>query len=65
MGTNMLGAFILFGGFGFYMDRKYETGYAFTLGGVLMALAVCGYEVWKLVRRMDEEDRRSKRSRKT
>ena len=60
MGTNMLGAFILFGGFGFYMDSKYETGYAFTLGGLLLAITVCGYEVWKLVRRMDEDERRSK-----
>jgi hypothetical protein len=53
----MLAAFFLFGIVGFYLDAKRGGGFAWTLTGLLLALVICGYEVWKLVRHLDREDR--------
>jgi len=62
LGTNMASAFVLFGLMGFYIDRRRGGGVAATLGGVLLAAAYSGYEVWKLVQRMDKEEKESRKT---
>ncbi len=61
LGTNMAAAFAVFGGLGYWMDRGRGRGPFWTVCGLLFAMAFCMYEVWKLVRRLDEEERAKKR----
>jgi hypothetical protein len=53
----MVSAFLLFGIVGYYLDFKRGSGFVWTACGLLLASAICGYEVWKLVRRLDAEER--------
>lgn len=45
----------VFAGGGFWLDRRRGGGVAFTLAGIGLGLFYGGYEVWKLIRWMNEE----------
>ncbi len=56
LGYQFIAAILLFVGAGYYADSKRGGGYLFTLIGVALAFIYGGYEVWKLVRILEEED---------
>ena len=43
---------------GHYLDRKRGGGYALTLVGMFLGLVYGGYETWKTVRGMQEQENR-------
>ena len=45
----LIGAIILFGGIGFWLDRRFGTGPWFLLGGLLLGLVVGFYQLAKVV----------------
>lgn len=47
---SLAGAYILFGVFGDWLDRKYQTGSRYTLCGLALAFVYTLYEIWKLAR---------------
>lgn len=57
LGLNLTVGMVVFSGIGYFIDQKQGGGSVFTLGGMFLGLFYCGYEVWKLVRRMDEEQK--------
>lgn len=57
LGTQMAAGMAVFAGLGYWVDQKRGGGSAFTLAGIFAGLAYGAYEVWKLVRRLNEEDR--------
>ena len=69
LGTNLMTGMLFFSGIGYYLDHRHgDDGQAWTITGMFLGLAWCGYEVWKLVRktgndatvtRADDKDARS------
>lgn len=57
LGTQLAVGMVVFTLLGAWVDRKRGGGYGFTLGGVFLGLFYCGYEVWKLVRELERNDR--------
>ena len=63
LGTNMAAGMAIFTFLGYKLDQKLGSGRTWTLCGMFLGLAYCGYEVWKLVRMIqsreetDETDR--------
>mgnify|MGYP003587391124 CR=1 FL=1 len=55
LGMQLAAGMALFAGLGYWLDRRRGGGVAFTLGGVLLALLYGGYEVWKVVRLLQQE----------
>ncbi len=56
LGYQMLSAMAVFVGGGYYLDSRRGGGHLYTLIGVALAFVYSGYEVWKLLRLMNEED---------
>ena len=52
----MAAGMAVFSGLGYYIDQKRGVGMEFTLSGMFLGLFYCGYEVWKLTRRDNQED---------
>lgn len=61
LGTQMAVGMAFFAGIGYYADRRRGGGTAFTLAGVFLGLLYGGYEVWKVVRMLNEEERTAPR----
>ncbi len=61
LGSQLAVGMAVFAGLGWWVDRRRGGGVAFTLAGVFLGLFYSGYEVWKVVRALqqesDEEDR--------
>ena len=57
LGYQLLAAMILFAGGGYWLDQRRGDGVAFTLGGVALAFLDGGYEVWKLVKMLEREQK--------
>ena len=57
LGLNMAAGMIVFTAIGYWVDQKLPgNGSAATLTGMFMGLIYCGYEVWKLIRNMNNQD---------
>jgi hypothetical protein len=56
LGTQLAVGMVVFTLLGSYIDRKRGGGYAFTLSGIFVGLFYCGYEVWKLVHQLKEDE---------
>ena len=57
LGTQMLAGMLTFSMLGYWIDRKRGGGSGFTLAGLFMGLIYCGYEVWKIVRQLNRENK--------
>lgn len=56
LGTQLAVGMAAFAGLGYYIDRRRGGGYGFTLAGIFLGLFYIGYEIWKLVRQVQEGD---------
>ncbi len=56
-GINLTAGFIFFTFFGHWVDSKIGKGQAWTLAGMFMGLFYCGYETWKLVKKLNKSDK--------
>ncbi|WDE97879.1 AtpZ/AtpI family protein [Lentisphaera profundi] len=54
LGTELAVAIFLFGGAGYWADKKYGTSPCFLLIGIALSFIYGGYAVWKLVRMMSK-----------
>jgi F0F1-type ATP synthase assembly protein I len=54
LGTELAVAIVLFGGTGYWADKKYGTSPCFLLVGIALSFIYGGYAVWKLVRMMSK-----------
>ena len=61
LGTNLLAGFVMFTWLGWWVDHRRGGGSAFTLAGIFLSFVWGGYEVWKVVRTLDEEAAQSGR----
>lgn len=61
LGSQMLAGMLACSMLGYWIDRKRGGGSAFTLAGLFLGLFYCGYEVWKLVRQLNEESGTTKK----
>jgi len=57
-GTTFAAGMAVFTALGWWIDRKRGGGQAFTLAGIFAGLFYGGYELWKLVRAIQDEDAR-------
>lgn len=60
LGTTMAVGMAVFAFAGHYVDSRRGGGVFWTLCGMFAGLAYGGYEVWKAVRLLDQDDRRRK-----
>lgn len=60
LGTNLAAGIVGCTLVGVWLDRRFGTGQRCTLGGVALGLLYAGYEVWKVVRSLEEADRASR-----
>jgi len=58
LGYQLLAGMIFFVGGGYYLDSRRGGGHVFTLFGVGLAFIYGGYEVWKLVKSIGDEDKK-------
>lgn len=56
IGFNMAVGMGLFTSVGYLIDQKTGGGQGWTLAGIFVGLFYCGYEVWKLVQRLNENN---------
>lgn len=57
LGTQMAAGVFVFTALGWWIDRRLgRGGQAFTLAGILLGFVYCGYELWKVIRRIQAED---------
>jgi F0F1-type ATP synthase assembly protein I len=56
LGTTMVGAVLGCTLVGLWLDHKFQTGERFTLGGLILGFLVSGYEVWKVVDQLQQEE---------
>ena len=64
LGLQMAVGVAIFTALGYYVDRRRGGGKAFTLAGVFLGLFYGGYEVWKIVRQINEEAEAQERRRR-
>jgi hypothetical protein len=57
-GTNFTGGMLVFALGGRYLDRRWPSGWSWTLTGMFLGLAYGAYELWKLVRQLNEIEAR-------
>ena len=55
IGINMAVGIAVFTYLGYLIDQKRGGGQIFTLIGIFFGLGYCGYEVWKLIKKMDQD----------
>ena len=55
LATNLAAGFLLLGLSGFYLDRKLGSSHLWTVVGLSLGFVYGGYEVWRLVRRLDAD----------
>ena len=60
IGFTIMAAVCLFSFIGYKIDEKFKTNF-WTLIGIFTGFAFSGYEVWKLVRREQEEEKKNKK----
>jgi len=58
LGTQLLAGMLVFTGIGWWIDRRRGGGVAATVCGMFLGLAYGAYEVWKVVRQIDEDTSR-------
>lgn len=56
IGFTIMAAIIIFSFIGYKLDQKFKTSY-WTLIGVFVGFSYSGYEVWKLIRNLKEEEK--------
>lgn len=56
IGLNIAAGMVVFTCLGFFIDKK-VGGVTWTLVGVFLGLFYCGYEVWKLMRELNRQDK--------
>jgi hypothetical protein len=56
LGTQLVVGMTAFSLLGWYIDRRRGGGLACTLAGIFLGLFYCGYEVWKVIRRIQEQE---------
>jgi len=54
LGYTLAAGMIFFTVLGFYLDHRLDSGGIWTLFGVLLGFVYGGYEVWKVVRNIDQ-----------
>jgi F0F1-type ATP synthase assembly protein I len=59
MGTNLAVGMALFAFIGYWVDRRRGGGVRWTICGMFLGLIYGAYEVWKAVRLLDAENRKS------
>ncbi len=59
LGANLAAGFLGCTLLGVWLDHRFGTGERYTLGGVALGFLYGAYEVWKVVRRMQQDDERS------
>ena len=57
LGTQLAAGIAIFSFLGHFFDKKRGGGYAFTLLGIFLGLFYGGYEVWKVVRELNYENK--------
>ena len=40
---------------GWFLDKRFHSGHWWTLSGLFMGFAYCGYEVWKALRNIEKD----------
>ena len=60
LGMTMVVGMVVFAGGGYWIDQKTGSGGGWTLGGIFLGLFYGGYEVWKIVNKLNSEDKKSK-----
>ncbi len=56
LGIQLAVGMVVFAGLGYWIDKKRGGGNAFTLIGIFLGMFYGGYEVWKLIRVLQEQD---------
>ena len=57
LGYTLTAGMIFFTALGYYFDHSFKTEGRWTLCGMFMGLVYGAYEVWKLVQRIQREDK--------
>ncbi len=57
LGTNLAVGMAVFTFLGYYIDVRRGTGHFWTLCGMVLGLIYCAYEVWKVIREINSEDK--------
>lgn len=57
LGTQLAAGMIFFAGLGYYADRRRGGGVFFTVCGMFAGLGYGAYEVWKLIRLINAENK--------
>ena len=55
IGLNVAVGFFLLSYIGFRLDEKKGSDHYFLLGGIILGLIYCAYELWKLARQMNKQ----------
>ena len=56
IGMSMVLAMVLCAGVGYWIDRRSGGGVFWTICGIFLGLAYCGYLVWDLARMLSRKD---------
>jgi hypothetical protein len=51
--------FFLFTGLGYWLDQKRGTEYIWTLSGVFVGMAFIFYELWKILRNLNNQSKKT------
>jgi len=57
LGTNLAAGMVIFSFIGYWIDRKTGGGVFWTICGMFLGLVYGGYEVWKVIRALNEESK--------
>ena len=55
LGTTMVAGVSFFTYLGYLLDKKFGSDRVWTLVGIFLGLFYCGYEVWRLIRKKNNE----------
>ncbi|MFA5060056.1 MAG: AtpZ/AtpI family protein [Candidatus Omnitrophota bacterium] len=58
IGLNVATGMFVFSYLGFLADKKWG-GQAWTLVGILLGLVYSAYEIWKLIRQLNDQDKKT------
>lgn len=64
LGLNLAVGMAVFSAGGWWIDQKRDGGIFFTVVGMFLGLFYCGYEVWKTVVWLEEEEKINRKNRK-